>query len=211
LSQIKTLSRSAKTSMNQTPNTSIEQITRTTQIIMGSLIAGVTGFLLVVVFLVHFAGFGAPAGAAGAPGQAAGANPAATAQSMPILTYFAAGMGAIFLPLSFILPGYIAAQNLCSGATGPPDGSSSGSKNPAASPGQAVTLGGAFQTSAIISGALNEAPAFLAGIAYLIEQTPIALGVMLVLVAAMFVRFPTRGSVERWIEQQEEKARFGSY
>jgi len=197
--------------MSQTPNTSIEQITRATQIIMGSLIAGVTSFLLVVVFLVHFAGFGAPAGAAGAPGQAAGANPAATAQSIPILTYLAAGMGAILLPLSFVLPGYIAAQNLRSGATGPPDGSSSPSQNPAASPGQAVTPSGAFQTSAIIGGALNEAPAFLAGIAYLIEQNPIALGVMLVLLAAMFVRFPTRGSVERWIEQQEEKLRSGSY
>jgi hypothetical protein len=211
LSQIKTLSRSAKTSMSQTPNTSIEQITRMTQIIMGGLIAGVTGFLLVVVFLVHFAGFGAPVGAAGALGQAAGANPAAIAQSIPILTYLAAGMGAILLPLSFILPGYIAAQNLRSGATGPPDGSSSPSKNPTASPAQAVTPAGAFQTSAIIGGALNEAPAFLAGIAYLIEQNPIALGVILVLLAAMFVRFPTRGSVERWIEQQEEKLRSRPY
>jgi hypothetical protein len=210
LSQIKTLSRSAKTSMSQTPNTSIEQITRTTQIIMGGLIAGVTGFLLVVVFLVHFAGFGAPVGAAGALGQAAGANPAATAQSIPILTYLAAGMGAILLPLSFILPGYIAAQNLRSGATGQRDGSSSPSKNLTASPDQAVNPAGAFQTSAIIGGALNEAPAFLAGIAYLIEQNPIALGVMLVLLAAMFVRFPSRSSVERWIEQQEEMLRSSS-
>jgi hypothetical protein len=194
--------------MSQTPNTSIEQMTRTTQIIMGSLIAGATSFLLIVVFLVHFVGFGAPAGAAGAPGQAAGANPAATAQSIPILTYLAAGVGAILLPLSFILPGYIAAQNLRSGATGPPGVSSS--PNPAASPGQAVTPAGAFQTSAIIGGALIEGPAFLAGVAYLIEQNPIALGVMLVLLAAMFVRFPTRGSVDRWIEQQEEKRRSGS-
>jgi hypothetical protein len=211
LSQIKTLSRNAKTSMSQTPDTSIEQITRATQIIIGVLIAGVTSFLLIVVFLVHFVGFGAPAGAAGAPGQAAGANPAATAQSIPILTYLAAGMGAIFLPLSFILPGYIAAQNLRSGATRPADGSSNPSKYPAASPGQAITPAVAFQTSAIIGGALNEGPAFFAGIAYLIEQNPIALGVMLVLVAAMFVRIPTRGSVERWIEQQEEKLRSGSY
>ena len=210
LSQISTLSRNAKTSMSQTPDTSIEQITRTTQIIMGSLIAGATSFLLIVVFLVHFVGFGAPAGAAGAPGQAAGANPAATAQSIPILTYLAAGMGAILLPLSFILPGYIASQNLRSGATGPSDGSSS-PKNPAAPSGQAVTPAGAFQTSAIIGGALIEGPAFLAGIAYLIEQNPIALGVMLVLLAAMFVCFPTRGRVERWIEQQEEKLRSGSY
>ena len=196
--------------MSQTPNTSIEQITRTTQIIMGALIAGVTGFLLIVVFLVHFLGLGAPAGAAGPPGQAAGANAAATAQSMPILTYLAAGMGAVLLPLSFILPGFIATQSLRSAATASPDGSSSPSQNPAASPGQAVTPAIAFQTSAIIGAALNEGPAFLAGVAYLIEQNPIALGVMLVLVAAMFVRIPTRDSVERWIEQQEEKLRAGS-
>jgi hypothetical protein len=130
---------------------------------------------------------------------------------MPILTYLAVGMGAISLPLSLILPGFIATQALRSGATGPPDGSSSPAKNPAASPRQAVTPAGAFQTSAIIGGALCEGPAFLAGVAYLIEQNPIALGVMIVLVAAMFVRFPTRGSVERWIEQQEEKVRSGSF
>jgi len=178
---------------------------------MGALIAGVTTFLLVVVFLVHFVGFGAPGGAAGAPGQGAGANPAAAAQSMPILTYLAAGMGAILLPMSFILPGYVAAQSLRSGATGTLGGSSSPSRNPAASPGQAVTPATAFQTSAIIGGALNEGAAFFAGIAYLIEQNPIALGVMLVLLAALVFRFPTRGRVERWIEQQEEKLRSGSY
>ena len=115
------------------------------------------------------------------------------------------------LPLSFIPPGFITAQNLRSGATAPLDSSSSPSKNPAVSPGQAVTPAGAFQTSAIIGGALNEAPAFSVGIAYLIEQNPIALGVMFVMLAAIVFRFPTRGSVERWIEQQEEKLRSGSY
>ncbi len=197
--------------MNQTPNTSIDQITRTIQIIMGALIAGVTIFLLIVVFLVHFLGFGAPAGAAAAPGQAARANPAAGAQSIPILTYIAAGMGVMLLPLSFILPDRIAAQSLRSKAVRPPDASSNPTTNSAASPGQAVTPAVAFQSSAIIGGALNEGPAFLAGIAYLIEQNPIALGVMVVLLAVMVARFPTRGRIERWIEQQEEKLRSGSY
>ncbi len=199
--------------MSQAPNTSIDQITRTTQIIMGALISGVTIFLLIVVFLVHFVGFGAPAGAAAAPGQAAGANPAAAAQSMPLLTYLAAGMGVMLLPLSFILPGYIAAQSLRSGATRPPDGSSSPAPNSAASSGQgqAAAPAAAFQTSAIIGGALTEAPAFFAGIAYLIEQNPIALGVMVVLLAALVARFPTRDRVERGIERLEEKLRSGSY
>jgi hypothetical protein len=197
--------------MSQAPDTSIDQITRTTQIIMGALISGVTTFLLIVVFLVHFVGFGAPGGAAAAPGQAAGPNPAATAQSIPLLTYLAAGMGAMLLPLSFILPGYVAAQSLRSGAVRPPDGSSSPTKNPAASSGQAVNPAAAFQSSTIIGAALDEGGAFFAGVAYLIEQNPIALGVMIVLLAALVVRFPTRDRVERWIAQQEEKLRSGSY
>ena len=135
LSQIKTLSRSAETSMSQTPTTSIEQTTRVTQIIMGGLIAGLTAFLLVVVFLVHFVGLGA-----------------APAPSIPILTYVAAGMAAILLPLSFILPGYIAAQSLRPGATGHAEGRSSPSKNPAASPGQAVTPANVFQTAPSSAG-----------------------------------------------------------
>jgi len=198
------------TSMSQAPNNSIDQITRTTQIIMGALIGGVTIFLLIVVFLVHFAGFGAAAGAAPAPGQAAGPNPPATAQSIPFLTYIAVGLGAILLPLSFILPSFVAAQSLRSGATRPLDGSSNPTKSPAASSGQPVTPAAAFQSSAIIGAALNEGPAFFAGIAYLIEQNPIALVVMLVLLAAMVLRFPTRDRVERWIAQQEEKLRSGS-
>ncbi|MGO9466559.1 MAG: hypothetical protein ACLQVF_20650, partial [Isosphaeraceae bacterium] len=104
---------------------------------MGALISGVTIFLLIVVFLVYFMGFGAPAGAAAAaPGQAAGANPAAGAQSIPILTYLAAGMGVMLLPLSFILPDRIAAQSLRSKAVRPPDASSNPTTNSAASPGQ---------------------------------------------------------------------------
>ncbi len=199
--------------MSQAPNTSIEQITRMTQIIMGALIGGVTIFLVIVVFLVHFAGLGAPAGGAAAPGQGAGANPAAGAQSMPLLTYMAAGMAVMLLPLSFILPGYVAAQSLRSGAVRAPDGGSSPAANSAASSGQgqAATPATAFQTSAIIGGALTEAPAFFAGIAYLIEQNPIALGVMVVLLAVMVARFPTRDRVERWIALAEEKLRSGSY
>jgi hypothetical protein len=43
-------------SMSQTPNTTIEQMTRTTQIIMGALIAGVTGFLLIFPWADEMAG-----------------------------------------------------------------------------------------------------------------------------------------------------------
>jgi hypothetical protein len=140
-------------------------------------------------------------------------NPAAgqeAAQSIPFLTYIAAGMGAILLPLSFILPGLVATQSLRAGAAGGPDAGSSPTKNVPAAPGAAGSPAAAFQTSAIVGGALNEGAAFFAGIAYLIEQNPIALVVALILLAALVARFPTRGRVDRWIAQQEEKLRWGS-
>jgi len=190
---------SAMTSMSQAPDNAIDQVTRPTQIIIGSLISGVTIFLLIVVFLVHFAGFGA----------LAGPNPPATAQSIPFITYIAVGMAAILLPLSFILPGLVATQSLRSAAGGGPDGGSSPTKDAASTPGAVGGPAAAFQTSAIIGGALNEGAAFFAVIAYLIEQNPIALVTALILLAALVVRFPTRGRVDRWIALQEEKLRSG--
>jgi hypothetical protein len=198
----------------------IDQVTRTTQIITGALITGVTTFLLIVVFLVHFMGFGAPAAA---PGQAAGPNPNVSAAgavnpgnnpaagqqpatSIPILTYLSVAVGVMLLPMSFILPNIMAAQSLRAAAARKPDGKPSPTPSSGGAPAPAM----AFQNSAIIAGALNESPIFFAGIAYLIEQNPIALVVAGVLLAAMLLRFPTRDRVERWIALQEEKLRFGT-
>ncbi len=198
--------------MSVSPNSSntIDQITRTTQIIIAALISGVTIFLLVVVGLIHFAGFGAPAKPPVAPGQAAGPNAPGTAQpasnaagqnsaAIPILTYLSAAVALTLLPLSFILPNVIASQTLRKAAAATP--SKSANPNPSASPG--VTPGTVFQASAIFGAALTEGPAFLAGIAYLIEQNPIALVVFLVALATLILRFPTRDRVERWIANHQ--------
>jgi len=208
-------------SVSPDSNNAIEQVTRTTQIIIGALIAGVTTFVLIVVFLIHFAGFSLPGGPAPAvaPGQAAhpnqpGAanpanNPAAgrqSAQPIPILTYLSAVVGLMLLPLSFILPGFVATQSLRSAVVRKPDGTLG--PNPAFA--GKLSPATSFQNSAILGGALNEGPAFLAAIAYLIEQNPIALVVVGVLLAALLLRFPTRDRVERWVALQEEKLRFGS-
>ena len=45
--------------------------------------------------------------------------------------------------------------------------------------------------------------AFFAGIAYMLERNPLALGMALILLAAMAVRFPTRNRVNAWIDQQQ--------
>jgi len=197
--------------MSQAPNNSIDQIMRTTQIIMGALIASVTILLLIVVLLVHVVGFGAPAGAAAAPGQAAGPNLPARARSIPFMTYVTAGMGAIVLAMSFILPDVVGAHVLRSGGASPRDGSSSPTKSPTASSDQAVNPAAAFQLSCIVGGALNNGGVFLTAVPYLIEQNPIALVVALVFLAALVLRFPTRGRAERWIALQEEKLRSGAF
>jgi hypothetical protein len=216
-------------SVSPDSETAINQVTRTTQIIVGALITGVTSFLLIVVGMIHFAGFSLQGAPATAPGQAAGPNPPgagagagaanpvnnpaagqqpapAPAPSIPILTYMSAGLAVILLPLSFILPNIVATQSLRSAAAGKPD------NNPSSTPsvGKAANPANAFQTSAIIGGALDESVAFFAGIAYLIEQNPIALVVAGVCLGALVARFPTRDRVERWIALQEEKLRFGS-
>jgi hypothetical protein len=114
-----------------------------------------------------------------------------------------AGMGMIFLPLSFILPNVVATQSLRAAAARASDGKPSSTPQP----GGAVTPASAFQTSAIIGGALVEGAAFFSGVAYLIEQNPIALAVFGILLAALILRFPTRGRFDRWVEQQEEMLR----
>ncbi len=203
-------------SVSRNSATSIEQYTRITQIIIGALIAGVTIFLLIVVYLVHFAGFPAHAILPAAPGQVAGPNAPGAAgpargaaagqnpsRSIPILTYLSVGVALTLLPLSFILPNVIARQSLrTADARG-----SGGSSNPSPSVAGAANPAFAFQKSAIVGAALIEGPAFLAALAYLIEQNPIAIGVFLALLVALILQFPTRERVERWIVLQEEKLR----
>ncbi len=62
-----------------------------------------------------------------------------------------------------------------------------------------------YQTQLIIASALNEGPAFFAGVAYLIGKDTIALGVGVLLIAVLASRFPTRDRVARWIDEQQEK------
>jgi hypothetical protein len=190
--------------MSQDSSVSLDQIIRTTQIIIGALIAGVTTFLVIVVLLVNLGVFGPPAGAANPANNLPAAQPA---QTIPILTYVSAGMGVVLLLASFSLPNVVAAQVIRAASSPAQDGTTKSTP----SPGGSITAAHAFRTSAIIAGALVEAAAFFAGCAYLLEQNPIALVVCGVLLAALVLHFPTRGRIERWIAQNEEKLRYGAF
>jgi hypothetical protein len=62
-----------------------------------------------------------------------------------------------------------------------------------------------YQTQLIIGAAQIEGVAFFAGVAYFLSKDPIALGLALLLVGALILRFPTIERVQRWIDQQQEK------
>jgi hypothetical protein len=55
-----------------------------------------------------------------------------------------------------------------------------------------------------MGAALNEGPAFFASLAYLIGSHPIALGLAVLLIGALIVRFPTRLRIASWIDRQQE-------
>ena len=127
------------------------------------------------------------------------------AQTIPILTYASVGLGIVLLIMSFIVPNVVATRVLRGASAPAPDGT----QKSGPPPGEGVTAANAFRTSAIISAAFVEGAAFFAGVAYLIEQSPIALGVCGALLAALVLRFPTRGRIDRWIAQADEKLRYG--
>jgi len=73
--------------------------------------------------------------------------------------------------------------------------------DPASTTGKLVQL---FQSQLIIGAALLEGAAFFAGIAYMLERSPLALATAIVLLIALAARFPTSGRVHAWFDRQRE-------
>jgi hypothetical protein len=200
---------------------SIGGIARTSQIIVGALIASVLVFLA-IAFLVDLGQTApAPAGAGAGGGEVHGnaadakANANARAAANPdafdtMITYLAVAFGVVALPLSFIVPALVANQNRRAIAAGTWAHQASGGVTahqiiPEAIKTDAAKLAMVYPTQLIIGGALNEGAAFFAGVAYMIGKDPIALGLAFLLLGGLVVRFPTTGRVQLWIDQQQEK------
>jgi hypothetical protein len=181
----------------------IDKRVRTSQIIVGSLIAGVVVFLVVACLVDLRPNAPVPASAEGGPG--ATRNPIGS-----LITYTALGATALLLPLSFVVPGLLAQQNRRAIAAGKwlPPGQGGPPQRPIcpeALHSDAGKLALVYHVQLIVGAALNEGVAFFAGIAYLIEKQPLALGLALLLLAGLVVRFPTRHRVALWIDRQQEK------
>jgi hypothetical protein len=150
-------------------------ITRTLQIIIASLAAGVTIFLLISLVV-------------GRPGNA----PQAILAGLPVLTAVSLLFALIVIPLSIVVPTLITDSRRKQLVKTPPEQDRH----------ELITT---YQTQKIVGGALNEGVAFFTAIAYFVERNPVALGLTLLLILGIVARFPTSSKVEEWLEDQFQK------
>ena len=178
----------------------VSQVTRTLQIIVGSLGAGLLIFLAVTVALNMQPRNPRP------PGE----PPPARA---PFLIYVALAFAAVNMPMSVLVPRMATtnARKQIARGTWVPGRRPMAQMEAALAAGREVPdeikLLGVYQTLTMVGAFLNEGVVFFAIIANWIEPSSLALGLALVLIGAMLPRFPTREKVEQWLAQQVELVR----
>ncbi len=165
----------------------LSAVVMTLRIIIVALAAGLLMFMVVVTVLV-------PAQMAPKPALDVGNPPVVSAdKAMPVLTVAAIAGAAILLPLSVAIPGIVSdAQRRKLAST-------------KASADDVPALIRAYQTKLIMAAALTEAPGFLALVAYMLERNPITLGLALIIIAFILIRFPIRARVEQWLDGQLDR------
>jgi hypothetical protein len=112
----------------------------------------------------------------------------------PVLTYAAIAFAVALVPLSIFLPDRVIAgarQKLAPKLRGSKD--------------RVEALVPLFLPWLIAGAALREGAAFLALIAYLIEGSPVALFLGLLLIVSVAFRFPTRVAFDHWLADQERR------
>jgi hypothetical protein len=191
----------------------LSTVIRQTRIIVAALIGGVLIFIA-IAFLVDLR----PGRQAGMPAEA-GAGAGANANVLVgerfaltdlLITTMAVIFAAVCVPMSFVVPNLVAARNrqfISRPPTGAalPNGQTMAATPAWVSPTETGKLAWSYLSTLIVGAALVEGSAIFAAIAYMIEKSPIALGLALLLVAVLILRFPTEGGLERWIEQQRSK------
>jgi hypothetical protein len=122
----------------------------------------------------------------------------------PVLTLLAGLVTVLDLIAWMIVPGVMgrqARQRLAGGAAIPPTGAGSSAAD--SKPTDAALLA-LYQTRLIVSMALIEAAALLAGVAYLMEGQQVAFFIGLFLVVLLAAQIPKRPRVETWLAKEWE-------
>ncbi len=150
---------------------------RVMQMITGALVAGVLGFLAVVLVIQQ-------------QQAQAGQPPLQTA----IISLVAAGGFVVMFGVWLILPPTLIRQGLAQIAGKPAD-----------PPNETRTLLALKQTTHIVACALLEGPAFFALTAYMVERQPYTLGIALACVLLILLSFPTQERMQRWLDEQLDR------
>lgn len=156
---------------------------RTMQIIGGALIAGVSSFFALVLFLRF--------GQAHPPGAAQAA--------LPMVTFVFCVFWLAAVTMSFIVPRVMtrqAVRQILTGTWSAPQG------QPLPTDTVIAKLLIVRQTTLIVGLALLEGAGFFGCIAFLLEGNPVALALLLTLLALMVLRFPTEQRIRTWLESQ---------
>jgi hypothetical protein len=161
-------------------------VLRQSQIIVAALIAGCVIFLVIALVMTG--------GKVADPDQ-------------PVLTYIAVGFVAVTLIARMIVPGMLIASGRQKIIRGTWQLAQSAAIRPTMAEflertGDAGKLAVIFNTITIVSGALLEAPAFFALVAYLVDQSPLSLVLAGLLILGLVTQVPTRSRLIHWIEGQ---------
>ena len=161
---------------------------RVLQVIAGALLLGVVTFLVIDLIIV----FTQTKGAGIAP-----------AGDLPMISVVAVVLLAVDAPLAFLVPGFqtrAAVRQIAAGTWRPAPAACAEAFRTDSSKLLAVR-----QATLVVGLALLEGAAFFGCIAFLLEARPFALGVVLVAVLLMLVKFPTEGRVRAWLERQADR------
>ncbi len=173
--------------MSDSPwHTELTSVLWTLQIVVGALIAGCVAFLVIVLVLLG--------------GMPDGDEPL-------LLTYVAIAFAASALIARMVIPGVIISRGRRKIAQGTWRSSQQSTLPPACSKfleqaGDAGKLWMLFSTATIVAAAILEGAAFFMLVVVLVEKSPLALIVALMLILGLMLHFPTHPRTVRWIEDQ---------
>lgn len=164
----------------------LTRATRTLQIIVGALAAGVLSFLVVVLVV--------------------NSTRAVRPPETPILTYMAIAAAPAAILAATLVPGFVLRgqrQSILDGSTPSPPASSGASIQPDSATASFQTYFGGYQTALIIRSAILEGAAFFALVACLQEGLWWSLVVAMVLLLFILAGFPTGSRVAEAVEREQ--------
>ena len=151
-----------------------EASVRTMQIIVVALMMGVLSCLLVVLLTTK--------------GNVLGLN------KPTLMTLIAAGFGFLMIVNHFVIPGIISKAQLKQTASNElPEGGEESKQQ------HVVAI---FQTQLIIGMALLEGAAFFNLVELMIDKSGFSLGIVILLMSLMLMKFPTRDKVSFWVQDR---------